>query len=435
MPRRPLFALSLLCLLCLNCGYVRFMFERWEAERVQEEYPSLANTKRVAPEKCLMVYGMVSGDVGDKPLAVVALSDSFGKLEVVDVYQLGRPGYFTLYLPEGRYRIVALADLDADSQFGAGECVGRYRGGEWTRICPAWTGLKVVKGINIAVSDSAVDSVAIAAVLPLLPVGESRRSEFYPPGSLRSLDDTIFSPQNARLGMYDPPAFLARAGIYFYALAERDLGKTPIVFVHGIGGTPRDFRYVLEHIDRSRFDPWLFYYPSGENLDKIADVFAEIFFSGNIIRMRRRTLIVVAHSMGGLVVREAINHYNGDDHDRFLRLYVSLCTPYGGNADAAAGVSSAPVVPASWRDIAEGSGFLKKLYARPIPGHVDFRLFFAFRNSGGGGSSDGTIALRSQLDPRAQFAARATYGYDETHTSILESPAMMERLNQILAEY
>ncbi len=261
------------------------------------------------------------------------------------------------------------------------------------------------------------------------------RSRYYPPGAVRSLDDKIFSPKYGALGLYSPSAFLEHAGIFFYALQERDIRKTPVVFVHGMTGTPRDFRYLLKGIDCDRFDPWFFYYPSGERLGKIAAAFTEIFFSGRIIDLRGRKLAVVAHSMGGLIVRSAINDYGARSQNDFLKVFISLASPYGGDDFAAKGMETAPEVIPVWQDIATGSGFLKHMRAAPMAEHIAFYLFFAYR---GGNmlrmreSSDGTIPLRSQLQVDIQAEADQRYGFNESHAGILQSESVREHMTRIL---
>ena len=58
-------------------------------------------------------------------------------------------------------------------------------------------------------------------------------------------------------------------------------------------------------------------------------------------------------------------------------------------------------------------------------------MLFGFH---GGDSSDGVVALASQLRPEAQEEARSLRGFDATHTGILASPAAAARLGEILAE-
>src|SRR5207244_7410145 len=92
---------------------------------------------------------------------------------------------------------------------------------------------------------------------------------------------------------------------------ECDASRTPILFVHGIGGYPTEFKYLVGKLDRRRFQPWFAYYPSGLDLDRVADGFAR-WMQVLQVRCGFRRLVVVAHSMGGLVARAFIERVAGD---------------------------------------------------------------------------------------------------------------------------
>lgn len=79
----------------------------------------------------------------------------------------------------------------------------------------------------------------------------------YHVGQVVSLDDPRFSATNARWGLWVPPEFLPDTGAGLYFLQEYDRDKTPILFVHGSGGNPTDFRFLIEGLDRSRYQPWV----------------------------------------------------------------------------------------------------------------------------------------------------------------------------------
>jgi pimeloyl-ACP methyl ester carboxylesterase len=129
--------------------------------------------------------------------------------------------------------------------------------------------------------------------------GNLAESLFYPKGSIRSLDDEIFSRRMATLGMYEPAAFLEKAPMMFYAL-EEDVGyKVPVVFVHGIDGSVTDFEEIVSHLDRTLYQPWFFYYPSGNDLGQLSEMFYNIFLSGKVIPLQDMPMVIVAHSMGG----------------------------------------------------------------------------------------------------------------------------------------
>jgi hypothetical protein len=60
---------------------------------------------------------------------------------------------------------------------------------------------------------------------------------------------------------------------------------------------------------------------------------------------------------------------------------------------------------------------------------MSYHLLFGFRGSG---PNDGIVALSSQLRQEAQEEARTERGFDETHTSILQSAAVADYLNEVL---
>jgi hypothetical protein len=52
-------------------------------------------------------------------------------------------------------------------------------------------------------------------------------------------------------------------GARIQVLEPYDTSRIPVLFIHGIGGTPRDFRAVIDALDRTRFQAWVFSYPPG----------------------------------------------------------------------------------------------------------------------------------------------------------------------------
>ncbi len=403
----------------------------------QQSAPSQIREKNLSPEKCAIVYGRLVGDsLSTKPLVVAAFSMRYGTLEMVNSYQMNRPSYFTLYLPEGQYQLFVFADCNNDSLFTNNECVGQYEGTKMLTIEGPEKDVPIVKDVHISFSIANTYSLDLPFSRKVEPSEELVLSEFYPPGSIRSLDSDLFSHETGLLGMYNPPAFLERASLFFYALEEHDRRKIPVVFVHGITGTCRDWQYIVEGINREKFEPWFFYYPSGEDLDKLAEIFYELFLSGNIVNLRRGTLVICAHSMGGVIARAAINRYS-KNQDFFLKQFITICSPYGGNEGAARGSEKAPVVVPSWRDVATGSEFITQLHKTSLPKHMKFHLLFGYRHpekKSNGDNSDGTITIKSQLDPRAQALAHEVHGFNETHTSILQSKEVLDKINTILDE-
>jgi pimeloyl-ACP methyl ester carboxylesterase len=196
------------------------------------------------------------------------------------------------------------------------------------------------------------------------------------------------------------------AGIYF--LAPYDAERVPVLFVHGIGGTPQDLLPLIDTLDRERFQPWLYFYPSGFALDRIANHLATL-----LARLEAQhgfdELAIVAHSMGGLVSRGAILKYANEMGRDDVRALVTLATPWGG-AGAAQNAASAPVeLPPSFQDMAPASGYLRWLFyaedgtRRSLPEEVDVHLILAFgMRSRSSTANDGTVSVASQARLEAQ---------------------------------
>jgi len=252
-------------------------------------------------------------------------------------------------------------------------------------------------------------------------------------GSLASLDDSRFDADKAEMGLWQPLSFMKEgyAGIYF--LEEYDPAKTPILFVHGINGSPRDFSSLIGSLEHKQFQPWVFYYPSGIDLAAMSDG-----MDGMLSELRHRypfkTLHVVAHSMGGLVSRGYVKACTKNQNCTYLSSFTSMSSPFGGHQSAQSGVDYAPVVVPVWRSMAPDSRFLKELFADPLPVGIPHHLLFGYRNNVlvGTTSGDGTISLVSQLRWEAQAQATSLRGFDEDHLSILNADAVHKHFNRLL---
>ena len=59
------------------------------------------------------------------------------------------------------------------------------------------------------------------------------------------------------------------AGVYF--LKEYDSTKIPILFIHGISGSPQAWKPFFEKIDDKNFQAWFYHYPSGYKIEDITE--------------------------------------------------------------------------------------------------------------------------------------------------------------------
>lgn len=438
--------INLACILAItqiNCGYIQMCVRRQNLRKSMAQQPSQIVKRELENSTNCTVYGKVlSSRPITRPVAVAAISYRIGKQEIVASCFLCGSGYYSLTVPSGQYQLLAFIDNNLDSIFSSSECIGYYQEETLPFINiapPAGDVLLQSADISIGTKTFEIDQ-PISIRLPSNFKCKRTTYDFlsYPQEIIRSLSDTLFSPSIAELGIYNPSQFTSHSGMYFYALQNWDESKTPVLFIHGYGGTPREFVYLSQSLDTSKYAPVFFHYPSGQSLKQTSQILYEVYFSGRLVELHEKPFICIAHSMGGLVTRAAINLYcERNKHQLKPVLYISLCTPYGGVEVAGKSLDHAPEIIDSWRDIASGSDFLSTLHEKKLSDDVSFYLLFGYRYPKLvqlSENSDGTIAIASQLFNPAQNVAKRIYGFNETHESILTSAEVASQIRNIISK-
>ena len=412
------------CVLLGSCTYLKYTAIQAKYSRIQNAAPGQLNLKHMIDRETFYVIGHTlekTCECSEYQMAVAAYSDKFTQNERVDIMYFANSGtHFGLNLPEGHYRLVAFADKNENSVFEGTEVVGLQE----FELRQSELSENVLGPIKVElVEPRYIDWVEEITIPKRIA---SQKSLFFPGGTIRSLNDTLFDKGVVTLGMYDPASFLEMSPTMFYALEENVPYKIPVVFVHGIDGSPREFSSMIENLDRDRYKPWFFYFPSGGDLDQLATLFHRIFLSGKVIPQGSMPMIVVAHSMGGLVVREAINKYEGDESENKIELLVTIATPFGGHPAAAIGEKHGLIVLPAWRDLNPDNIFIKSLYRKPMPEFINHHLLYAY--------DDDVVPLSSQLYPQAQAQSREQFGFNESHTGILNNPEVMSYIDKNMSQ-
>ena len=112
----------------------------------------------------------------------------------------------------------------------------------------------------------------------------------------------LFDSRNVQLGMWRASDFLRDYGTALLLTAPYDDRHIPVFLVHGINGSPRDFTPIVSRFRGSRYQPVVFYYPTGMPL---AEASRELGARMQEFLDRHPTngFAVVGHSMGGLVAK------------------------------------------------------------------------------------------------------------------------------------
>ena len=247
------------------------------------------------------------------------------------------------------------------------------------------------------------------------------------------LDAPGLAETYGRKGLWQPLSFVKekRGGVYL--LEPYDPGKVPVLFIHGAGGTPQDWRYFIKHLDRSRYQAWVYYYPTGLPID-LSAAWLNNFIADLHSRYGFARLAIAAHSMGGLVARRflALNH--GAGHD-YATLLATFSTPFGGVPVARLGLTLGAYAVPSWHDLAPNSEFLRSLQGQPLPANVRHHVFFGYREDGGDFDSDGVISVASQREQHIAASAARVHGFRTDHSDILDSANVFKSFAAALASF
>ena len=255
-------------------------------------------------------------------------------------------------------------------------------------------------------------------------------------GTISPLDSALFSAGQAEKGLWRPFEFTEDGGAGIHFLEPYDAKKVPVLFVHGINGTPRNFNNLIATLDTSRYQAWVVSYPSGMRLSWLARGIYQIIEVLHV-QLKFDEMHVVAHSMGGLVSKGTLNICAQNRSCEYLRSYTTISTPWNGVASAENGTNWSPTVIPVWWDLVPSSEYITTLFDTPLPEGLSYHLLFGYRHDRlfGAESSDGVIKLTSQLRHEAQGRADSIFGYDEGHVSILDSDATAQKVGAILDSY
>lgn len=251
-------------------------------------------------------------------------------------------------------------------------------------------------------------------------------------GEIASLDDPAFDPEAGEKGLWAPITSAKRNGLGIYFLEPYDPAKIPVVFVHGIGGTPRSWRPIIRSLDHRRYQAWFYSYPSGLPIESAAKGFADLSD-----RLHRHygfeKMHIVAHSMGGLVARRSVQMISNEGKGSYPSSLTTISTPWNGVPFAVVGtVGMSSPIPC-WFDLRPNSKFIQKILGDPLPvPHLlisteksRFKLTLPGRN-------DGSVSVASQLDPRAVSKAKVSLVVYQDHTRVLEVDETKEALGGFL---
>jgi len=245
-------------------------------------------------------------------------------------------------------------------------------------------------------------------------------------GEVVSLSSEIFNDENIKKGLWKSYSFVYNIPFGIFLEDEYDARKKVVLFIHGISGSPRNFKYIIDNLDKSKYQAFYAFYPSGISIS-VASKYLIRVITELKIRYGFDNIAIVGHSMGGLVSRSMMNDFSLKQN--FVDTFITISSPLNGDKRANFGVNFAPDLMASVRDIASGSEFLNQLYKKPLAKGVKYHMIFGMKSDE---STDGVVTILSQLRMDAQKEALSIRGYNEDHMSILNSKEVSQYIYSLL---
>lgn len=382
----------------------------------------LGDELEVFEEEFATVEGTLNGAWPNGELAIIALFRVEADDEHLVRYKLEyspEPFRFIGVKP-GSYKLVAFSDRNGDLIYQRGEpaCMQEIR-------------FTAVGGGHYSELGLVIDSSRSDFLSGSLDLSDDAEMDFQrcSRGEITTIDDPRFSAENGSIGMWEPVRFMEEVGGGLYMLEAYDPNKIPVLFIHGLGGNPSEFAYMIEQMDRAHFQPWLAFYPTHARMEAVVGFVSDLT-EGLFAKYGYEHLYVVGHSMGGLVGLGFVEQLAPDTpYGNSVGLLVTMCAPWGGSAAAEMGLKWSHVVAPAWIDLATGSPFLQGLASKPIPEQIPFHLMFAYLD---GEHDDGTVSISSALHAPVQDKAGRVYGYHSKHAAVLTNRAVSDELNQIL---
>lgn len=351
---------------------------------------------------------------------IIACQSADDDRKPVEYTTVNSNGDFMLYVPEGRYHLYAVTDYNANGAYEDDEVSGCYG----SPLSPGEISVReggLITDAVIPVSRANGYTMKLPVDLSLIENPKIIRQIAHN-GQILKIYSEYFSPENAQTGYWNPSSFMKAFGAHIYLTEDYNPRKIPILFIHGTEGSPHNWIYLYMRLDRSRYQPWFFYYPSGIRLSLAAALLNEELRELHA-KFGFQKMAVVAHSVGGLTARSFLNHYITDKQNNFIKLFVSFATPWSGfeMADASQRLphKSIPV----WVDLGTQSDFIKATLNEKYPASVSHYIFYGHHDK---------LSGNKAIDDRAVSCAIKSYAFDCTHDSILSDRKVFFQFNAIL---
>ena len=337
--------------------------------------------------------------------------------------------YYLFILPAGKkYTLAIFEDTNDNLKYDKGEAAGY-----WSN--PKSLKLSACDNIKFDLTISNKNIIPSTYSTNINNLDETFGDQYIvKTGAIADINNKIFASEYGVKGLWRPLQFLKEEGVGVFFLEKYDPNKIPILFVYGIGGYPQHWKSFFEKIDRNIYQPLFYYYPSGVRIQK-AGIALNIIINELHMKYKFDNMFVVAHSMGGLVANEFIKRNISNKENNYIKLFISISTPWAGDKDAM-WAKLAPAIIPCWKDLTPQCEFIKNLSPNDL-GSIPYYMFFSYHGDRKPfrRNNDDIVYLSSQLKLNMQKKATKLYGFDLNHNQILSNQIVIDTCNAIFAKH
>ncbi len=389
-----------------------------------------------AMDRDTKIFGSVTGTKTRVEKVLVLKKSTTGEgFTVADSVKPNGMGDFAFLLPrEQSYYLAAVAKGGSRKTDGKHELIG-IAGNRAMKEIP-WREdsekQEIVLKLTPTLNREAPTARDVAKAVDAWKPGSAGGSVPIACGDVVSLKNPAFNVENGNKGLWAPLTAARLYGLGIYFLQPYQPAKIPVILVHGIGGTPRIWEPLIASLDKKIYQPWIFSYPSGLPIEDSAKALADLTHRLQGHHHFKKSH-VVAHSMGGLVARRAVQMILNEKRETYITSLTTISTPWNGVTSTVLGTLGLPVPVPCWFDLKPDGKFVGKILSDPLPvPHLlisteKSRFRFALERK-----NDGSVSVASQSDPRAVSQATAHLMIHENHDGVLASSEALRAVTAFL---
>ena len=335
--------------------------------------------------------------------------------------------YYVLQLPSDTvYKVSIFQDLDRNATYSPGEPADYWINKK---------SLKLNNNNNIIRNFSLETTINIPKALQLNPNETFKFNDDFKVtvGDVSNLKAEQFSPEYGNLGLWQPFAAFRKYGVGVYFTQKYNPKKTPVLFIYGMGGYGQSWLPLISRLDQNKYQPWVYQYPSGYPITASAKAL-NIIIKQIQDKYKFKKIIIVAHSMGGLVASQFIKNFK-QENPKAIKLFITVSTPWGGDKDAEWGQKAPATIPC-WNDIVPNSALIKSLSPYNFD-NIPYYLLFTYKGDRKPFriNNDTTISIASQLKLEFQLKAKKVIGFNDHHAKILSDSKAITIIESIIDSY